>query len=69
MRFEIIVDNFGLEAREPISNIVRMIHLIAALPDTFVYENDEIWLDLKLYSDIDDTSLTFTVTSLTNEEN
>ena len=72
MRAEIIVDNFGLEARDTI--IINVLPendppTIAALPDTFVYENDEIWLDFGTYTtDIDDTSLTFTVTALTNEE-
>ena len=65
-------DGFGLETRDTI--IVNVLPkndppTIAALPDTVVNESDSIWLEFASYTtDIDDESLTFTITALTNED-
>ena len=68
----IAIDPMGLETRDTI--IVNVLPkndppTIATLPDTVVNESDSIWLEFGSYTtDVDDTSLTFTVTALTNEE-
>ena len=65
-------DLAGAQARDTvIANVTAKIDppILSDLPDIEVVENDSITLEFGSFtSDIDDTSLTFTITALTNED-
>ena len=68
----IAVDSYGAEARDTIiANVTAKNDppIISDLPDIEVIENDSIKLEFGSYTtDVDDTSLTFTITAITNED-